>query len=48
MQGIVITKYQCDPWHIALTILGFKIKKSHCYIPLHSIAIKATTTKKNQ
>jgi hypothetical protein len=27
MQGFVSTKYQCDPWHTALTISGFKIFK---------------------
>lgn len=47
MQGLV-TKYQIDLWHIALTISGFKIfkKNSHCYIPLHSIVIKAKANKK--
>jgi hypothetical protein len=48
MQGLVSTKYQSDLWHTALTISGFKIffLNSHCYIPLHSIVIKAK--KKNQ
>lgn len=48
MQGLVTTKYQSDLWHIALTISGFKIfkKNSHCYIPLHSIVIKAKTKQK--
>jgi hypothetical protein len=43
MQGLVSTKYQSDLWHTALTISGFKIflLNSHCYIPLHSIVIKA-------